>query len=384
MPAPIVLLGASGSIGQNTLEIIASHPSWFQLYGVSVHTNLDLLESLLNRFTPKWVCVTDPTCYNQAKEQVGKRAMVVEGTEGLVAMISDPTTELVVNSLVGYAGFIPTMEAISHNKRIALANKETMVVGGSLIRQKLEQSEATLIPIDSELSALMFLLENKPMASIRQVTLTASGGALRDVNLNRFDSLSVEDVLNHPTWQMGSKITIDSATLINKGFEMIETHHFFNLPFEQIEVIIHRESLVHSFVEMVDGEWYAQIGPTDMRIPIQNALTYPRLLECFVRRMRLEEVGSLTFEEVDRTRYPLLSLVYEVGKKGHSLPVVLNRSNEEAVYAFLNKDIPYTDIPRIIHQQIDNHELVENPNFDEILQIDEETRRRCQETINKK
>ncbi|MDH4128177.1 MAG: 1-deoxy-D-xylulose-5-phosphate reductoisomerase, partial [Spirochaetota bacterium] len=341
----LAILGSTGSIGKNTLEVVRSHPKLFNVYALTINTNIIELKKQVDLFEPRKVVICDEESYKEFRKfSFNCKIEVLYGDEGLLNVVSDPNVNLIVNALVGFSGLKPTIEGIINKKDIALANKETIVVGGELVLKLAKENNVKIIPIDSEHSALLFLLRHNKREEVRKLILTASGGPFCNLRKEEFAQITLNDALNHPTWKMGKKITIDSSTLMNKGFEVIEAHHLFGFDFDDIEVIIHKESIIHSMIETVDGEIYAQLGPADMKFPIQNALTYPEIIENDYHKLNLWEIGSLSFSKPDFDKFNLLNIAYQVGKEGGTLPTVLNASNEVAVNAFLNEEIAYIDI----------------------------------------
>ncbi len=367
----LAILGSTGSIGTNTLEVVKANPKLFNIHALTCYSKIDELIKQIDLFNPKKVVVCDPAVYDDIKNILMRsETQVLYGEEGLLEVVSDPEVQLVVNALVGFSGLRPTLEAIKHYKDIAIANKETIVVAGELVLKQAKKNNVSVIPIDSEHNALLLLLRRYKKEEIRKVILTASGGPFRTMTQKELLSVTLDQALNHPTWKMGKKITIDSSTLMNKGFEVIEAHHLFGFDYQDIEVVIHKESIIHSMIETIDGEIYAQMGPADMKFPIQNALTYPEIHGNSYPKMKLWEIGSLSFDQPDYDRFPLLKTAYRAGKEGGTLPAVLNASNEEAVYAFLDSKIGYMDIHSVIDQCLDAHQKVDSPEIKEIYQAD--------------
>lgn len=365
----LAILGSTGSIGQNTLEVVKSNNKLFQVESLTTNSNIEELLKQIDLFKPKKVVICDPVKYEEFKKvSLNLQTKVLYGEEGLLEVVSDPNVNLIVNALVGFSGLKPTIEGIKNNKDIALANKETIVVSGELVCKLAKQHNVKIIPIDSEHSALLFLLRCHKQNDVKKLILTASGGPFRDMKSEDLQHVSLNQALNHPTWKMGKKITIDSATLLNKGFEVIEAHHLFGYDFNDIEVIIHKESIIHSMIETIDGEIYAQLGPTDMKFPIQNALTYPNIIENEYDKMNLWEIGTLSFSKPDFDKFPLLKIAYSVGQEGGTLPTVLNASNELAVEAFLREEIRYTDIVSIVKKTLDAHINKSSNNLKNILE----------------
>lgn len=367
----LTVLGSTGSIGTNTLEVVRTHPKRFKIESLSVHSNIEELAKQIEEFQPKKVVIAREDKYHEFKEKYSfPDVRVLSGEDALLELVIDPDVDLVINALVGFSGLKPTLEAIDHSKDIAIANKETIVVGGELVLSRAREKRIQLIPIDSEHSALLFLLRYNKRSEVKKLILTASGGPFRTMPKADLQNVTLEQALNHPTWKMGQKITIDSSTLMNKGFEVIEAHHLFDFHFDDIEVIVHKESIIHSMIETIDGEVYAQLGPTDMKFPIQNAMTYPEVVENSYHKMKLWEIGTLSFEQPDYDKFPLLQTAFDVGRVGGTLPAVLNGSNEIVVYAFLEKRIQYRDIHPIIKECLDAHQNVLKPEIKDIFEAD--------------
>lgn len=345
----LYLLGACGSIGTQTLDIVRRNKNQFKVIGMSVGSNLALAKELIEEFQPEIICF-------RKKEHVfpiSYEALIVVGDEGLlkVAEYHRYENEWLVNALVGVAGLAPTVKAIQSRKHIALANKETLVVGGDLIQQLISEYQVELVPIDSEHSAILQCLSGELHSEIKNLIITASGGSFRDLTREELKSVTVEDALQHPNWKMGSKITIDSATMMNKGFEVIEAHYLFNVEYDAIKTVLHRESIVHSLVEFQDGTIKAELGVSDMRIPIAYALNYPHHQNQQINGLDLMNL-NLHFSELSVDRYPCLGYAYEAARKGGLYLAVLNASNEAAVYLFLNGLISFLEIETIIAKEI--------------------------------
>lgn len=377
MKKRILLLGATGSIGTNTCSVVREFNNDFEIVGMSVNSKVDILKDLCTEFNPNSINISDKNAENIFKNyDCSKYINIYEGSTA--DFVRDTDFDILVNALTGYAGFLPTIEAIKKGKIIALANKETLVVGGDIINKLLKKHNADLIPIDSEHSAIFQMLKHFPKESLSKVIITASGGPFFRTPKEELKNVTAEMALKHPTWAMGSKITIDSATMMNKGFEVIEAHHLFNLDYDKIETIIHPQSLIHSMIEMNDGEIYAQIGKNDMRLPIQHALTYPEIRETPFEKLKLYEHSEINFYKMDFDKFIMLKLAYECGKKGGLYPCILNAANEICVYSFLEKKISFTDIfdivAEICSRDIDIPLTIEN-----IINIDKQIR---EETLN--
>jgi len=352
----IVILGSTGSIGKQTIEVIKAHSHHFRAAGLSGRSNFELLAEQAKELKPAAVAMSNPAAARQLAMALKDTPIrVLEGMAGLEELIALSEVHLVVNALVGSAGLLPTLRAIGAGKDLALANKESLVAGGEIVMPLLREKEATLIPIDSEHSALFQCLQGEEPSSVRRIILTGSGGPFRGKTKRDLKRVTVEEALAHPRWKMGRKVTIDSATLMNKGLEVIEAHHLFGLSYDQIEVVIHPQSIVHSLIEFHDGSLKAHLGFTDMRIPIQYALSYPSRFPSSLVGLDLVELGSLTFESPDQETFPCLSLAFEAGRKGGTYPAVLNAANEEAVAAFLSREIGFLQIPQIIEEVLSSH-----------------------------
>ncbi|KMY58709.1 1-deoxy-D-xylulose-5-phosphate reductoisomerase [Geobacillus sp. FSL K6-0789] len=371
----ISILGASGSIGQQTLDVMRAHPDKFRLAAASVGKNVEAARKLIAEFSPVLVAVTDRDAYEVLRCEYSGRTAVVYGEEGLVEAAICPQADVVVTAVVGSVGLVPTLKAIEAGKTIALANKETLVVAGHLVTAAAKRRGVPLLPVDSEHSAIFQCLQGEKREHVEKLILTASGGSFRDRTREELAHVTVEEALRHPNWSMGAKITIDSATMMNKGFEVIEAHWLFGLPYERIEVVLHRESVIHSLVEFRDTSILAQLGTPDMRIPIQYALAYPeRLPLAAAKPLDLAALGALHFAPVDFDRYRCLRFAYEAGKRGGSLPTVLNAANEEAVAAFLAGRIPFLAIEEWIERALERHQPVDDPQLEEIREIDADVR----------
>lgn len=369
----IILLGGSGSIGRQTLDILAQYPKKFKLLGISlgdrdIDYNLDVIES----FNPVMVCLRS-TNDLETYQNLYPNVEYVIGDEGLLTLSKLEQKAILVNALMGSVGLKPTVEAIKSGKDIALANKETLVMAGDLINELVKTYKVKLLPIDSEHNALLQAILGENKKDVLNVTITASGGSFRDLSREDLVNVSIEDALKHPNWSMGEKITIDSATMMNKGLEVIEAHHLFNLPYDRIHTIIHRESIIHGMVTYQDQSTKAILGYPDMRMPILYALSYPRHLALDAKPLNLDELKKLTFEPMDLTRFPLLKLAYEVGIKGGLYPVVMNAANEKAVKLFLEGQISFLDIERLVYNAVRNYkETIKKPSLEDILRVNRE------------
>ena len=375
----IAVLGSTGSIGRNTLEVVRNlnrngYP--VSVKYISANSNIDLLCEQIEEFKPKAAVIFREDFYEQLKNcSFNHKCEILCGQNGINEISRRDDFELVVNALVGFSGLVPTVEAIKNGKDVALANKESLVVAGELIYSLLEKSKTNLLPIDSEHSAILQCVQGEEGNKIEKLTLTASGGPFREYSKDLFENVTAEEALNHPNWKMGNKITIDSATLMNKGFEIIEAKWLFGIKVENIEVLIHPQSIVHSMVEFSDGSVKAQLGMPDMKVPIQYALTYPQRVTSDFPRLDLGLLKHLTFEYPDFDKFECLRLAYEVIKLGGSYPVVLNGSNEAAVDLFLNKKIKFTDIPYLIKGALDKHDNHNKLDLENIIEIDSWSKR---------
>ncbi|WP_368987108.1 1-deoxy-D-xylulose-5-phosphate reductoisomerase [Caldifermentibacillus hisashii] len=370
----ISLLGATGSIGTQTMDIIRSNRDQFELVAIAVGKNLELTREIINEFHPKLVSVQ-----NQADAAILQRdfagiSKILSGDEGLIEVAVHPDANVFVNAILGSVGLIPTLNAIEAGKTIALANKETLVTAGHIVMARARDRKVPVLPVDSEHSAIFQCLQGERQKNVEKLIITASGGSFRDNTREQLLDVTIEDALHHPNWSMGAKITIDSATMMNKGLEVIEAHWLFDQPYDKIDVLLHRESTVHSMVEFHDGSIIAQLGTPDMRIPIQYALTYPERTPTNAARLDLAELGTLHFQKMDFNRYRCLRFAYEAGRRGGTLPVVLNAANEVCVQAFLNGKIKFLEIEDVIEWALENHVPTANPDLDTILSVDQETR----------
>ena len=371
----IAILGSTGSIGRSTLDVIRSYPQRFRVTYLTARSRIELLLEQIKEFRPAGVVIAAPDDAASVRDAVGSNIEVLSGEEGLVQIVGRDDVDVVVSSLVGFAGLRPTIAAIQHSKSIALANKETLVVGGEIIMRLLQERGVRLVPVDSEHSAIFQCLVGENLKDIARIFLTASGGPFRDRPIEQFRSITVEEALRHPTWSMGHKITIDSATLMNKGLEVIEAHWLFGLPAEHIRVVIHPQSIIHSMVEFIDGSVKAQLGKPDMKLPIQYALTFPQRWPMNGERLDFPQLVSMSFFEPDFNRFPCLSLAYEALERGGTAPAVLNAANEVAVAGFLDRRIPFTAIPDVIRKALDRHDVKSGTELENIIEADRDTRR---------
>ncbi len=373
MPASVTIFGSTGSIGVSSLRVIRSLGERFSIYGLSCFNNLDALERQIREFSPAVVAVGDTdVCTGDRYRMLAANfpdVEFLEGAEGILEL-SRRKVDTVISAIVGAAGMMPTLESIPHTRRIALANKETLVMSGEIIGRCVREHGVELIPVDSEHSAVFTLLEHMERTDVARIILTASGGSLRDLPLEELEYASPEMALAHPTWNMGSKITVDSATLMNKGLEVIEAHFLFDMEYDRISVLIHPESIIHSMVETRDGGVHAYLSVTDMALPIHNALLYPEKEENPFGKLDLLKHGALTFREFEPARYPALELCYEAGRQGGTMPAVLNAANETAVRRYLNGEIRFTDIAGIVEKVMAVHRSDDDAGLNDIINAD--------------
>jgi 1-deoxy-D-xylulose-5-phosphate reductoisomerase len=367
----ISILGSTGSIGVNALNVVRRLQDRFRIVGLAAGKNVELLRKQALEFRPKIVSVADGKGAAELRVELESHGIrVVCGEEGSVEVATHPDAGIVLSAMVGAKGFLPTLKAISAGKDVALANKETLVVAGPIISREVARKNTRLLPVDSEHSAIWQCLNGSKKDTVRKLILTASGGPFLERELSSFDTITVAQALAHPNWRMGRKITIDSATLMNKGLEMIEAHYLFDEPPEKLDVIIHPQSVVHSMVEFIDGSVIAQLGISDMRMPIQFALTYPERWENDLPSMKLTEIRRLEFFEPDLQKFPCLKLAQDALKTGGTMTAVLNAANEVAVESFLAERIPFTGICNIVESTMKKHNPVADPSLEDVLQAD--------------
>ncbi|WP_330938181.1 1-deoxy-D-xylulose-5-phosphate reductoisomerase [Bacillus licheniformis] len=373
----ICLLGATGSIGEQTLDVIKAHDDKFRLTAMTFGKNAEKAAEIIETFKPKYVGVGDEHTYETLKQHSFSYTFKTGiGEEALIEAAVIPEADIVVNALVGSVGLLPTLKAMEHKKTIALANKETLVTAGHIVKEHAQKYDVPLLPVDSEHSAIFQALQGENPKHIKRLIVTASGGSFRDRTRRELEGVTVEEALNHPNWSMGAKITIDSATMMNKGLEVIEAHWLFDLPYDQINVLLHKESIIHSMVEFHDRSVIAQLGTPDMRVPIQYALSHPeRLPFNEAKSLDLWEVGQLNFAQADFERFRCLQFAYESGKIGGTMPTVLNAANEEAVAAFLSGRISFLGIEDIIEKALERHQVIAKPSLQEIREVDKDARK---------
>lgn len=377
----IALLGSTGSIGRSTLEVIANFPERFRVTYLTANKNIDLLQEQITRFKPKGVVLLDECQASALKKLVNGTTEVMVGEEGLQEIVQRHNVDIVFSALVGFAGLKPTLAAIEAGKRIALANKETLVVAGEIIMRRVREKGVQLLPVDSEHSAILQCLRGENFDEVDRLILTASGGPFLNLDKEQFRTITVEQALNHPTWKMGNKITIDSATLMNKGLEVIEAFWLFGLPVEKIEVVIHPQSIIHSMVEFADGSIKAQLGIPDMKIPIQYALMYPERPAAIHKRINFSTMQHMTFQTPDLEKFRCLALAFKALETGGTAPAVMNAANEVAVQLFLDGRITFDAIPMMIEEALATHTPVQNISIDDVVRVDRETRDFCRAQV---
>jgi 1-deoxy-D-xylulose-5-phosphate reductoisomerase len=380
----LVLLGSTGSIGQSTLDVLERYPDRFRLLALTANKNSERVIRQIKKFKPRVVAMADAGAARQVQTSVRawKNApRVLAGPEGILRAAAWPGAQVVVSAIVGTAGLLPTLEAIRCGRDIALANKETLVMAGALVMAAVRRQRVKLLPVDSEHAALAHCLSGQAKVPVRRLILTASGGPFANFSAAALNKVTVEQALKHPTWSMGRKITVDSATLMNKGLELIEAHHLFQVPYDRIEVVVHPQSIVHSMVEYVDGSILAQMASPDMRLPIQTALTDPEKIASLVKPLDFAAGLSLTFGPPDGRRFPCLPLAYRAGQEGGTAPAVLNAANEIAVQAFLEKKLDFSGIPRVISRVLARHENRGQTKLEPILAADAWARAAAEEEI---
>ena len=366
----IAILGSTGSIGAQTLDVVREHSDELQVVALAAGSNKERLKEQIKEFHPKLVSLSDEKKAQELKEELaGEQVEVVCGMEGLIEVAGADSADVVVTAVVGMMGILPTMEAIKKGKDIALANKETLVTAGHLIIPMAKEYGVSILPVDSEHSAIFQSLQGEPKAALDKILLTASGGPFRGKSAEFLETVTLEDALNHPNWSMGPKITIDSSTMVNKGLEVMEAKWLFGVDYSQIEVVIQPQSIIHSMVQYVDGAIIAQLGTPDMRVPIEYALFYPERRSLSGDRLDFSKLSQITFEKPDYKVFRGLSLAIEAGKTGGTMPTVFNAANERAVAKFLKGEIKYTDIVRSIEKCMDAHKVSAHPDLEEILEI---------------
>ncbi|MGD1903637.1 MAG: 1-deoxy-D-xylulose-5-phosphate reductoisomerase [Geitlerinemataceae cyanobacterium] len=382
----ITLLGSTGSIGTQTLDILESNPDRFRLVGIAAGNNVELLAQQIRQFQPEIAAI-----HNEAKlpeleaalADLDRKPTLLAGAEGIVEVARYGDAEAVVTGIVGCAGLLPTIAAIEAGKDIALANKETLIAGGPVVNPLVEKHGVKLLPADSEHSAIFQCLQGVPDGGLRRIILTASGGAFRDWPVEKLTEVTVADATSHPNWSMGRKITVDSATLMNKGLEVIEAHYLFGVDYDDIDIVVHPQSIIHSAIELQDTSILAQIGWPDMRLPLLYSISWPERVPAAWERFDFVKAGDLTFRAPDRVKYPCMDLAYAAGRAGGSMTAVLNAANEQAVALFLEEKIEFLGIPKTIGAVCDRHrnDLMATPSLDDILAVDRWARQAVDEIV---
>ena len=386
MKKRILLLGASGSIGTQTIDIIEQHPGQYELVSFGVGKNIDYARKLLTKYPVSLISVERKEDSEELQKEF-PHTRVTYGNEGLVELVTSVDYDLLVNALVGFVGLEPTLKALETKHNVALANKETLVVGGELVNKKALENGCVITPIDSEHSAIAQCLAGNPYKQIKKLIITASGGSFRKKTREELKDVTVEEALSHPNWIMGAKITIDSATMMNKGFEVMEAHYLFNIPYEQIDVLMHDESIIHSMVEYKDGAVMAELGTPDMRIPIQYAISDPENLRSELNlgeSLDLAKVATMHFHAPDYNRFPLLKLAYDIGKNPGTNQAVLNASNEVANAAFRNHRIPFLMIEEVVFKTVEAFENKPVTSLKELIEVDQKARKYAEDYIRNK
>ena len=377
----IAILGATGSIGQQSLQVIDAHPHRFEAVLLSAARSIDQLEADAHSFSVDAVLVEDLQARNTLSTRLKGQHTKVYPPEALAELLNVLNVDLVLVAVVGFAGLSPTLTAIAEGKSVALANKETLVAGGSLVMDAIRKHSVSIYPVDSEHSAIFQCLMGEMPETVDKIILTASGGPFCEVPAHQLQKITPKQALAHPNWSMGPKVSIDSATMMNKGLEVIEAHWLFDLPPERIEVLIHKQSWVHSLVQFVDGSQKAQLGPADMRLPIQLALSYPERLPLKCKPLELADVGGLSFAAPDTDRFPALSLCYAALRKGGNFPCALNAANESAVSAFLEEQLPFSEIVPLVADCLEKITYIAHPSYEELVHTDAQSRKMATELI---
>ncbi len=374
MMKKVAVLGSTGSIGLNTLEVIRKLRDRFEISAITADTSIDLLEKQANEFSPEFIVVRNKENAKELRRRIGNKIQVLEGEEGLVEFTKSTDYDILVSSLVGFAGLVPTIEGIKRGKRIALANKETLVAAGEIVTQLAKKHGAEIIPVDSEHSAIFQCLVGEKSNTIQKLIITASGGPFFKKPVEELKKVTVEEALNHPNWDMGNKVTIDSATMMNKGLEVIEAHWLFELNKEKLDVVVHPQSIVHSMVEFIDGSIKAQLSLPDMKIPIQYALTYPERMYSNFVNTNFPELHTLSFYEPDFEKFKCLGLAFEAMEQGGLAPCILNAANEIAVEKFLKKELTFLQIPELIEKTLNKIPNTFEINLENVMEYDKKAR----------
>lgn len=378
----IVILGSTGSIGTQALEVVDNYPDEFQVVGLAAKDEVEEISQQIIKYKPAMVAISSESAYTKLKQEFGDKVEITLGIDGLCEVAALESADTVLVAVSGAIGILPTIAAIRAKKRIALANKETLVAAGDIVMEEVASNKVELIPVDSEHSAVFQCLLGEEKF-LENIWLTASGGPFKNHTREQLEQVTVEMALKHPNWSMGPKITIDSATLMNKGLEVIEAHHLFNTPYEKIKVVIQPESIIHSMVELNDGSFLAHLGTPNMKIPIQYALTYPKRMDTMVEKLDFTKINEIHFSKPDFTRFPALKLAYEAGRVGGSMPAVMNAANEIAVNHFIAGKIKFINIATIVEKVMLEHTVVKTPDLSSVLDLDKWARRRCDELVLK-
>ncbi|MFN0116902.1 MAG: 1-deoxy-D-xylulose-5-phosphate reductoisomerase [Elusimicrobiota bacterium] len=379
----VVVLGSTGTIGKNTLDVISKNKNQFQVLALSAHQNVELLLNQIKEFMPRIVVISrevDAVLIRQKTKNLKNKPVILFGSTAIEKVASLKEADIVILGIVGAKALLPLIAAVKAGKQVGLANKEALIIAGQIIMDMAKKYKANIIPVDSEHSAIYQCLQGGQREDVARLILTASGGPFYR-QTKRLHNISVKEALNHPTWKMGAKITIDSSTLMNKGLEAIEAHYLFGVPMDQISIVIHPQSIVHSLVEYHDGAMLAQLSIPDMRLPIQYALTFPNRIKTSVRSLKLEEVKELHFDKPDFSQFPCLKLALDAGKRGGTTPAALSASNEEAVHSFIQGKIRFTEISNIVGKVLKKHKMTVTPNLQDVLDTDQWARNEAQKII---
>ena len=370
----VILLGATGSIGASAIKVAESMPDRMEILGMAAHSSARKLAEAANRSRPQAVCLVDPASLGELRSGLNYSPKIFSGEEGLIELSKMSGADMVLVAIIGTGGLRPALAAIEHGRDLAIASKEILVMAGEIVTERARKKGVAILPVDSEHNAIFQCLDGKRAEEVRNLILTASGGPFRRLPRKRLEHVSKSDALRHPTWKMGQKITIDSATLFNKGLEMIEARWLFNVPINRVQVVVHPQSIIHSMVEFVDGSILAQLSHSDMCFPIQYAITWPDRVPTNLKPLRLAEIGKLEFEEPRYDAFPALNLARQAGEAGGLLPAVLNAANEVAVQAFLDDRIPFGEISRLVRTAMGRQTNLASPSLDDILRADNEAR----------
>ena len=373
----IVILGSTGSIGESTCRVVKQLGDRFEIVGLAAGANTQAIYKQVQEFHPKAVALEDSASADELRQRLGNDVDILEGISGIIKIAGLPEADMVVCAIVGAAGLLPTAEAVRAGKDIALANKEVLVAAGNIVMRMARESGSRILPVDSEHSALFQCIGSEDISNVRRLILTASGGPFWDMDISEFENITPETALRHPRWKMGSKVTVDSATMMNKGFEIIEAKWLFGIDIDKIDVVIHPQSIIHSMVEFNDGVIMAQMSEPDMEVPIQYALTYPERVENKMEPFDFVKNDQLIFKKPDPEKFPCLELARRAAKIGGTMPTVLNAANEVAVARFLRGDISFTGIPRLIREAMDEHQPMDAQDIETILAVDQQIRKEC-------